>query len=80
MRLSECVFDLIAKGRETAKLAESSHERSVFWAVFANFVSCIAIEKKEYVYAPPYVKRTYSPFLYLFLLFQKLKCQLFGML
>lgn len=51
-----------------------------FQAVFANFVSWLAVEKQEYVYAPPYVKRTYLPFLYLFLLFQKLKCQLFGML
>lgn len=44
-----------------------------FWAVFANLVSWIAIEKQEYVYAPPYVKKTYLPFLYLFLLFQKIK-------
>lgn len=30
MHLSECVFDLVAKGKETAHLAEPSHERSAF--------------------------------------------------
>lgn len=47
------MFDQITKERETANLPEPSHERSVFWgAVFANFVSKIAIEKREYILSP----------------------------